>query len=227
MIAWTPKGNGRLANRARGAVRGPRVRRMVRLVQVLPRGAAAALRHRGRALHVRFHRRGGHAPASRTGSCYVLPRVFPDKLARPQRLRVVRRGVGNGEGAAGRVHQEDHRLRARRQQLRRVPRRERIARRRTTTRRSSPPARTTPSISRRSSASSSTARTIRDSTPARLMDEINLDADLSWIDKQIYRFVLIPITRKAAAGARAAVRVDLPPRPAAMARLGARPRRRR
>jgi mono/diheme cytochrome c family protein len=29
-----------------------------------------------------------------------------------------------------------------------------------------------------------------------LMNEINLDADLSWIDKQIYRFVLIPITKK-------------------------------
>ena len=29
-----------------------------------------------------------------------------------------------------------------------------------------------------------------------LMHEINLDANLSWIDKQIYRFVLIPITKK-------------------------------
>ena len=29
-----------------------------------------------------------------------------------------------------------------------------------------------------------------------LMNEINLDANLSWIDKQIYRFVLIPVTRK-------------------------------
>lgn len=29
-----------------------------------------------------------------------------------------------------------------------------------------------------------------------LMNEINLDANLSWIDKQIYRFVLIPATRK-------------------------------
>ena len=29
-----------------------------------------------------------------------------------------------------------------------------------------------------------------------LMNEINLDANLSWIDQQLYRFVLIPITKK-------------------------------
>src|SRR5262249_49339030 len=29
-----------------------------------------------------------------------------------------------------------------------------------------------------------------------LMNEINLDGKLSWIDQQIYRFVLIPITKK-------------------------------
>src|ERR1051325_5042263 len=29
------------------------------------------------------------------------------------------------------------------------------------------------------------------------MAEINLDADLSWTQKQIYRFVLIPLTRRA------------------------------
>lgn len=31
---------------------------------------------------------------------------------------------------------------------------------------------------------------------ATLMNEINLDGDLSWIDQQIYRFALIPITRQ-------------------------------
>ena len=30
----------------------------------------------------------------------------------------------------------------------------------------------------------------------RLMAEINLSADLSWIDQQIYRFILIPVTRR-------------------------------
>ena len=32
---------------------------------------------------------------------------------------------------------------------------------------------------------------------ATLMNEINLAADLSWIDRQLYRFVLIPATRRA------------------------------
>jgi hypothetical protein len=56
-----------------------------------------------------------------------------------------------------------------------------------------------------------------------LMAEINRVTDLDFIDKLLYRFLIIPITKKRLLEREATVRLDLPPR---LPRLGPRPRRR-
>ena len=42
------------------------------------------------------------------------------------------------------------------------------------------------------------------------MREIELVTELSWVERLIYRFLLIPITKKRLTEREAAVRVDLP-----------------
>ncbi len=197
---------------------------MVRLVQVLPRGAAAAVQHRRRALHVRLHRRRGHRRHP------VLDHVraassLPRQAARPQRLRLVRPGVGDGKGAAGRFLQEDHRLRARGQHLCLLPRRdlsqdpERQSRVR--------PHRAEPHLQPRGVLPLPRRLRARSAIQRRYVDARNQPRRQSVVDRQAdLPLRPHPHHEKAPAGARAALRLDLHPRPAEVARLGPRPRRR-
>ena len=88
--------------------------RFLRLVQVLPRGAAGGVddRDAGDALSLRLDRRR----ARRGDSVLDLLRAaadVPRETARAGRLRLARRVVGARQGAADRLHQEDHRFSAR------------------------------------------------------------------------------------------------------------------
>src|SRR5882724_3939402 len=104
---------------ARRADRGRRDPRLYRLVQVLSRGTAARLGDGigGHALQVWLDRRGVRRRHPLLDLLRVTAHV-PRKAARTGRLRPPRRALGAGPGTAGRIHQEDHRLSARRQYLR-------------------------------------------------------------------------------------------------------------
>ena len=120
---------------------------------------------------------------------YVLPRIFPDKLPGPAGYASFGAAVGAGKRAAGRFHQEDHRLRSRGQQLRGVPRGDR-----------SPLADGESALLPHRPRSHLQSRSVlplsgrlRDGSAIQrrhdLMHEINLVSDLSWIDRLLYRFV--------------------------------------
>ena len=79
--------------------------------------------HAGDAVQVRLPRRGERCRNSVLDLLCAAADVSR-KSCRARRLRLARRAVGAGAGAAGGLHQEDHRLSARCQQLRRLPHRD-------------------------------------------------------------------------------------------------------
>ena len=118
----------------RGAADPRRRRRRLRLVQVLPRGAAGGLRRRGAVAPRRALRR----PRPRSGSStarsapnadlgipypifHVLPRVFGDLLPGPGGYARLRHPLGGGARAAGRLLEEDRRLPPHHPDLRHLP----------------------------------------------------------------------------------------------------------
>ena len=127
---------------------------------------------------------------------YVLPRMFPDKLPGPGGYAVARRAVGAGAGAAGRLHQESDRLSARGATIARSATPRPTAQSRTRTRPSSwPVPRTRPTWRRFFRFLVDCAKDPRFNADT-LMREINLVTELDLIDKLLYRFFIIPITKK-------------------------------
>ena len=109
-------------DRARRAPGRRRAARLLRLVQVLPRGAAGVVddRDAGDALPLRLHRRRERRRHPVLDLLRAAAHVSRE-ASRAGRLRVAGRVVGAGPGAADRLHQEDRRLPARGEQLRGLP----------------------------------------------------------------------------------------------------------
>ena len=169
----------------------------IHLVQGLPRRAATGLGDGDPDMRFKY----GSIGAERDAGIpywifYVLPRIFPDKLPGPGGLRRARRAVGAGAGAAGRLHQEGHRLSARREQLRRLSHRElsHDTLDENPTFVAAGPGHTQPRrllpLPRRLRQGSALQRRHDDAR------DQSRSTDLSFVDRLIYRFLLIPITKK-------------------------------
>ena len=167
--------------------------------EVLPRSSRTAVR---RDAEERFkygsiggEQRGGNSVLDRSSCCRACsPKICRDRGGYAS-LGI---RVGAGTRPAGRVHEEDHRLRARGQQLRGVPYRQlsHHGGRESRLRRSR--SRRTPSNWRRSSAS----RRLRQGSALQPRHPDGRDRSgqaegIAWIDEQIYRYLLIPLTRRA------------------------------
>jgi hypothetical protein len=134
-------------------------------------------------------------PASRTGSSTSSRECFPEKLPGPWRLRCTGCSLGGRAGAAGRVHEEDHRLS-------RVGNNCAVCH--TATYRTKPdeaavfvvasPGHTT-NVEGFFRFLIDCAKDPRFNAD-NLMSEINLVTKLDLIDKALYRFFIIPITKK-------------------------------
>ena len=152
---------------------------------------------------------------------YVLPRMFPDKLPGPGGYAALGVSWEQGQGAADRLHQEDHRISARGEQLRRLPHHE-LPRR---------PERE-PGVHQRRARPHAESRGVLP-IPRRLREGSALqrrqpDARDQPRDRPaVGRAACLPLPhhpdhQETAARARSAVRVDLSPR---LSRVGPRPRR--
>ena len=126
---------------------------------------------------------------------YVLPRIFPEKLPGPGGYAVARRAMGTGPGTAGGLHEEGDRLPARREQVRRLPQHAPAHGRRTRARRHRAGRARTTNVEGFFRFFVDCAKDPR-FTPDNVLWEIMNVTELSWLDKAIYRFLIIPITKK-------------------------------